>query len=136
MKLSKNIIEAKFERASALLLQTKPWRQMTADERQYFEKMPLYEDESPILGFFKNDNYLWMLTTDRLLIFDSGSFKSFKFSEISEIEIIGLEDGTIAKQNISAIRIMSTESNINLELEQGSWHVIYPILQFIQHKFS
>src|SRR6185503_12915504 len=95
---SVSTVEAKFKRSKTECQATKLWRE--TDPLIWdliLEKTHLRTDEKPIINYYRNPLFWWLLTNERILIFNTDDVMSYNLADITRVEMKTLVEGKVDK---------------------------------------
>jgi len=125
-------VEAKFKRSGIKSQATKLWRETDHSIRDLIlEKAHLQLNEEPIINYYRNPLFWWLLTNERLLIFNTDDVVFYNLADITKVELKALFEGNVEKQDCTSVHIYVKDRYIDLDLENGTWPIIYNILRFV-----
>jgi len=127
--INPNIIESKFLRSRLTTNKTYLWKDVNEDTaKQILSLVELQDAESIILLFYDSKMKFWVLTNLRLIT----SEEPIVLQDIHRVDIIDILESHENKMNGNHINIyLKNGERTILEVEVGTWHVMYSILKFI-----
>ncbi|MBK0380891.1 hypothetical protein [Mucilaginibacter segetis] len=127
-----SVVEAKFIRGKIKSKSTTLWISTDNFKKESIQnKFHFDENEKPIICYFKNSSYWWLLTNMLLAIYNNDKITNYKLVDIERVELNNLFDGTIDKKEYSNLDLYIGNQHIQLGLEKGTWPIIYNIFKFI-----
>jgi hypothetical protein len=128
-----SIIRAKFLRSNIQTTTTMLWVELK-DKELIRSNIRLLENEEVILCYVPNTKYWWLLTEQRLIIFEDLKVKYIQFVKINSIEPKEVFDAEKSKYDSTKLVLDTPDGDMVLIVEEGTWHVIYSILKFVVDK--
>jgi len=129
---SESVIKAKFRRLNISTSNTCLWGEVSQDIRNELDKQILMiEEEKKIFLVFTNSSYWWVLTNQRLILKDNDTVSYFNLDDINKVEPKSIFERGASKQECSELSLNVKDREIQLRLEENTWHAIYNILKFV-----
>jgi hypothetical protein len=124
-------VKAKFMRSKSNLELTKLWDDLDDLKKvSILKNLDIHSSEEPVLSFYKDAGLWWLLTSERLFIYNDNLVEELQLNEVVDVDVPELFQGTVPKTECDKIRIILQETTIDLTIEERSWHVIYPLFKF------
>lgn len=129
---AQSTIEAKFLRDRNLKVHTRIWKDTPEQiKNKIFEVITLDDGESPIICYYPNSGYWWLLTSFKILVFERNEVNVIMLSDIQAVELKKLFDGDVAKQECDAVQLKINGVYIDLKVERRTWPIVFTVIQFI-----
>ena len=129
---SQSAIEAKFIRLNVKASSTKLFADLnSAIQKSIKQSIPLLDDEKIVLCYVPQKEYWWAITNCRLILSENHQYNIIDFEDIESIEANDIFDNDVTKQDCTRLELKVHYKYINLEVEKGTWHLIYNIIKFV-----
>ncbi len=134
--VTKKSIEAKFRRAGVSFKQTFLWLDIQEELKFEIKKNIIFlENESCIVCFYSSKNYILLLTTLRIIMYDEGIINYYPFQLINDITLDDIFDTSKTKfENKTVNLVLKSGIKIAISVEQGTWHIWYNIFKLVTSK--
>ena len=127
-----SLVEAKFIRSKLKSISTTLWDSTdNLVKETIIDKVRFELNEKPIICYFKKSSYWWILTNVSLIICNNNCIANYQLSNIHTVELNDLFDGIVKKKECSNLQLYINGQRIDLELENGTWPILYDIFKFI-----
>ncbi len=132
---SQTSIESKFQRSKNKGKLTKLWKDIPANLQSFIlTSISLDSVEVPIIIFYDDINNWWLLTSKKIFISQKNKNFAINLFEIDNVELKKIFDGEVSKDKNSAVQILVKNVYFDLDVEQGTWPLVYDILRFVISK--
>lgn len=88
-------------------------------------------NEEPVLVYYEDDLYWWLLTNDKLIINNGRDVFKLNFSDIKCVEFDEIKQGRIRKELCTSLQLITNSWYYVLKIEERSWPIIYNLLKFV-----
>lgn len=127
-----SIIEAKFLRSKTKSIYTLLWGKMNNPAKKFIlSQVQLLLNERPIICFSPNNSYWWLLTDKRFMFYEKNHINYYSLNEFERVELKDLFEDRTNKQECSSMIFYISKDLININLEKGTWPIIYDIFKFV-----
>lgn len=123
-------IKGKFERSQIDFKKTFLWEKIPVEQKQKILSN-LKINEIGVIYYKESENYSWLLTSERIIIFNE---QSFNLSDLKKIDVINIKTNQSEKLSNRELTLFTNSNQFKLFLEENSWHVFYNIFKFIIDK--
>ncbi len=127
-------IESKYLRFGLVTAFTRLVKEMSDEDRDMITKnIQFLSNEIPVLCFFPNNEYWWILTTSRLILNENKKTTFISFDNIKQVTLSDIINDKIEKRNCKTVHlVLKNDLVLNLNVEQNTWHAVYNILKFVR----
>lgn len=123
-------IKGKFERSQIDFKKTFLWEKIPVEQKQKILSN-LQINEIGVIYYKESENYSWLLTSERIIIFNE---QWFNLSDLKKIDVINIKTNQSEKLSNRELTLFTNSNQFKLFLEENSWHVFYNIFKFIIDK--
>ena len=133
MMIAKINIEAKFKRAKVSSKRTWIWVEMPKDLKEEVQlRVQLLDNEYNMICFYKNIEYILLLTTQRLIVIRDNTVENYFYTSIIDVKLNEIFNDETTKTSNDIINvILKSGKQINVVVEKGTWHILYNIIKLI-----